>query len=63
MKQIKRFSKKFREFCELSGINIQSIRTHTVYAYRLTQSEAKEEGYDLNYPYKVENPFNQNINN
>ncbi|MCH3993030.1 MAG: hypothetical protein LKH27_08150 [Prevotella sp.] len=61
MKQIKRFSKEFAEYCKLSGIDINKVRTKSVYAYRLTQSEAKEEGCDLNYPYKIDNPFNQNI--
>lgn len=62
MKIIKKYSKKFREFCELSGININKMSDKNVYAYRLTQSEAKQEGCDLNYPYKIDNPFSQNIN-
>ena len=65
MKQINRLSSKFAEFCELSNIDINKVRTNLnvrIFVNKLNRTEAKDAGCDGNYPYIIENPYGINLN-
>ena len=65
MKQINRLSSKFVEYCELSNIDINKVRTNLnagIFVIKLNRTEAKDAGCDGNYPYIIENPYGINLN-
>lgn len=64
MKQINRLSSKFAEFCELSNIDINKVRTNLnvrIFVNKLNRTEAKDAGCDGNYPYEIQNPYGINL--
>ena len=64
MKQINRLSSKFAEFCELSNIDINKVRTNLnvrIFVNKLNRTETRDSGLDGNYPYIIENPYGINL--
>lgn len=57
-------SKNFAEFCELSNYDIAKIVNNlgSSFAVELLDDEECEDT-DMNYPYKIYNPFGIDINN
>lgn len=57
-------SKKFAEFCEFSGLDIDKIINNlgSSFAVELLDEEDEEfEDTDANYPYNIYNPFGLDI--
>ena len=64
MKQLTRLSSKFADFCELSNIDINKVRTNLnvrIFVQKLNRTEAKDAGCDGNYPYDIQNPYGINL--
>jgi hypothetical protein len=63
--QITKISKKVTEWVELSGYDIEKVKKnmkHFSFAVeKLSVKEAKEEGCDMNYPYRLFNPYNLSV--
>ena len=66
MNNVSKTSKKINEWASFMGYDIQKIKTcmkspKTFGIEKLTAKEAKEEGLDLNYPYRLYNPYNYDV--
>jgi hypothetical protein len=65
MKALSKLSKKAREWSNLMGYDPEKIRENmkdnSFAVEKLNKTEAKQEGCDLNYPYKLYNPFEFNV--
>lgn len=69
MKNLKKLSKKFKEYCEYSGISVIKVRnamrdTHSFKIIVLTQHDLNgsvDKGICNAYPYEIFNPFNLDI--
>jgi hypothetical protein len=57
-------NKKFEEFCELSNYSSQKIINNLGSSFSVELLDDEEcEDTDMNYPYKIYNPFGIDINN
>jgi len=65
MKKIKKLSKKASEWIEYSGYDKEKIKENMksdfFHVEKLSKKEAKEEGCDMNYPYRLYNPYKFHI--
>lgn len=65
MKTLERLSKKAKEWCEFMGYDIDKVKENmesdSFAVEVLNKEEAEDEGCDMNYPYRLYNPFNFNI--
>jgi len=64
MKTLKKLSKKAREWCELSGYDVEKVKelmnSNSFAIFKCeTKYEMNLEGVDYNYPYVIFDPFNQ----
>jgi ribulose 1,5-bisphosphate carboxylase large subunit-like protein len=63
--QISKISKKVTEWVELSGYDIEKVKenmkSNSFAVEKLSKKEAKEEGCDMNYPYRLFNPYNLSV--
>lgn len=69
MTTVTKVSAKIEKWASLMGYDIQKIKTNmkespiTFGIEKLTAKEANDEGCDLNYPYRLYNPYNYDVAN
>jgi hypothetical protein len=65
MKALSKLSPKAREWCVFMGYSPEKVKENmkdgSFAVEKLNKTEAKQEGCDLNYPYKLYNPFKFNV--
>lgn len=65
MKNLQRLSKKAIEWCDLMGYDVEKIKenmkSQSFAIEILDKKEAEEEDCEINYPYRLYNPFNFNV--
>lgn len=69
MTTVSKISKKISEWASYMNYDVQKIKQNmkdspkTFCIERLTTKEANDEGCDLNYPYRLFNPYNYDVSN
>jgi hypothetical protein len=66
MKNLSKLSKKATEFCELSGFDVDAVKSHMRYGcFNIqkceTKKEMKDAGVDFSYPYVIWNPYSLSL--